>query len=278
MSVEHTLRVPAALSIEARSGGRISTAIRRQPLIAFFALAYAYSWSLSLTYILTGSGPSILSCGPFLAAVTVLAVTRGRSGIGSLWRSMRDWRVSPRWWVLALVGPVLLTAIATALNVAFGAPAPDAGDLGRWTDVIPVALTILLVPLFGGAWEEPGWRGYALPELLRTRSALFASVVLGLLWAFWHVPVFLTGDQHWSDLVLVVEVTVVLTWLFRRAGGSVLIAMAFHAMNNSVSGEYFSQMFSGSDSVRQSWMLVVVWGMVATAVAVLAPGFRERRS
>jgi membrane protease YdiL (CAAX protease family) len=130
------------------------------------------------------------------------------------------------------------------------------------------------VPLIGGAWEEPGWRGYALPSLLRNRSPLAASIVLGVLWAFWHLPVYFTGDQHWSDLVLVVVATVFLTWLFQAAGGSVLVAMVFHALNNAVSGEYFSQMFDGGDSTRQSWLLVVVWGIAAAVVVRYARGFR----
>src|ERR1044071_5713957 len=101
-----------------------------------------------------------------------------------------------------------------------------------------------------------------------------SSLILGVLWSGWHIPVFLVGDQHWSDLLLVVEVTLVLTWLFQNALGSVLVAMVFHALNNSVSGEYFSQMFDGGDSTRQSWLLVVVWRIAAAVVVRAARGFR----
>jgi membrane protease YdiL (CAAX protease family) len=89
--------------------------------------------------------------------------------------------------------------------------------------------------------------------------------------------VYFVGDQHWSDLVLVVLGTIVLTWLFQNALQSLLIAMVFHAMNNAVSGEYFSQMFDGRDSSRQSWMLVVVWGVAAALVVAFGRGFRSRR-
>jgi membrane protease YdiL (CAAX protease family) len=188
---------------------------------------------------------------------------------------MTNWRVPPVWWAVALLTPPVLTVAAAVLNVAFGASVPSSDDLGTWTNVLPTFALILLVPVIGGAWEEPGWRGYALPRLLARRSALEASLILGVLWALWHVPVFLIGDQHWSDLVLVVVVTVVLTWLFRNAFGSVLIAMVFHAMNNAFSGEYVSQMFDGDDSARQSWMLVVVWSVAATLVVFFARGFRR---
>ena len=189
---------------------------------------------------------------------------------------MVKWRVRPRWWAVAIFAPIVMTLLATALNIALGAPTPTADDLARWTNVLPTALLILLVPIIGGAWEEPGWRGYALPRLLRGRSALSASLILGVLWAFWHVPLFFTDEQHWSDLLLVVLATVVLTWLFRNALGSVLVVMVFHAMNNAFSGEYVSQMFEGDDSSRQSWLLVLVWGIAATLIVFVGRGFRGK--
>lgn len=258
-----TLELPRPLPNE--RSGRVRSLIRKQPLVAFFVLAFAVSWSLSAVYLFTHSGPAILSCGPALAAVTVLGATTGRSGLRSLYRSMIRWRVGWRWWAVAVGAPIVVTAAATGLNLALGA---DAHDTGRWTVVLPTALVILFIPAIGGAWEEPGWRGYALPKLLADRSALTATLVLGVLWSAWHIPVFLVGDQHWSDLLLVVEVTVVLTWLFQNTFGSVLLAMVFHALNNAVSGEYFSQMFDGRDSTRQSWMLCAVWGVVAIALLV----------
>jgi membrane protease YdiL (CAAX protease family) len=246
--------------------GPIRALVRRHPLVVFFVLAYAFSWSLSAVYLFTHSGPAILSCGPFLAAAVVLGLTTGRAGIKRLFAAMTRWRVGYRWWAAAIGAPILVTAAATSLNLAFGADTPSAHDVGRWTNVLPTALIILLVPVIGGAWEEPGWRGYALPRFLSQRSALTSSLVLGVLWSGWHIPVFLVGDQHWSDLLLVVEVAIVLTWLFQKTLGSVLIAMVFHALNNAVSGEYFSQMFDGPDSTRQSWMLCGVWGLVAATL------------
>jgi uncharacterized protein len=114
-----------------------------------------------------------------------------------------------------------------------------------------------------------------LPRLLMSRTPMAASLVLGVIWAVWHIPLFLTGDQHWSDLVLVIFVSVVFTWLFQNALQSVLITMVLHATNNAVSGGYFSQMFTGSDSVRQSWLLVLVWGVAAALVANFARGFQR---
>jgi membrane protease YdiL (CAAX protease family) len=263
---EHVYELSGRLPESASPPRLFTRIVRRRPLVAFFVLAYAFSWSLSVAYLFTHSGPAILSCGPFLAAAVALGLTSGRGGVKTLFASMLKWRVGYRWWLIAIAAPVLVTAAATGLNLTLGAETPSAHDLGRWTNVLPTALVILLIPVVGGAWEEPGWRGYALPRFLEQRGAVMSSLILGVLWSGWHIPVFLVGDQHWSDLLLVVEVTVVLTWLFQNALGSVLIAMVFHAVNNSVSGEYFSQMFDGGDSTRQSWMLCVVWGVVAAAL------------
>ncbi len=129
---------------------------------------------------------------------------------------------------------------------------------------------LLLVPGIGGAWEEPGWRGYAQPRLQIGRSALVASLVLGVVWACWHVPLMVSGIVPWSDLVLVMAVSVVYAWLFNSADGSVLLTMVFHAAMNTIGGGFFSPMFSGVDARRYSWSLAAAWSIVAVVVAVVA--------
>jgi membrane protease YdiL (CAAX protease family) len=209
---DHALGLPSEIRRPRNPLGRLALAIRTRPLVWFFVLTFAFSWWPALTYWLTGSGPTILGCGPFLGALAVLTVTSGRRGASTLFRSMVKWRVPIRWWVLAILGPIVLSALATLLNIALGAPVPTSEELGTWTNVAPTALAILLIPVIGGAWEEPGWRGFALPRLLAERSPLVASLVLGVLWAIWHLPVYFVDDQHWSDLVLVVLATIAFTW------------------------------------------------------------------
>ncbi len=78
------------------------------------------------------------------------------------------------------------------------------------------------------------------------------------------------GEVHYADIASIMGATLVLNWVFNSANGSVLIIMMMHAANNTVSGYFFSQMFSGADSVRQSWMLAVVWCAVAIVVVMVA--------
>ena len=224
---------------------RLAGGARRRPLITFFVLAYAFSWWPSILYVLDLSPQPVAGFGPFLAALAVLAVTRGRSGIGGLLRRMARWRVEPRWYAAALLIPVGLATIATTLNVLLGARAPSSVEPGGWTGLFSTFAILLLVPGIGGSWEEPGWRGFALPRPQGGRSALLAGLILGVLIAGWHLPLVVAGEVHSPDLASVMGATLVLNWVFNSANGSVLFVMMMHATNNTVSGGFFSPMFSG---------------------------------
>jgi uncharacterized protein len=252
--------------------------VKRHPLVTFFILAYALSWWAWILYALGLFGGPIASFGPFLAALVVLALTEGKAGVWGLLRRMVRWRVAPGWYALALLLPVVLTSIAAALNVLLGAQPPSAGQLGAWPGVLSTFAFVLLIPGAGGAWEEPGWRGYAVPRLQHGRSALVASLILGVLIAGWHLPLMVTGEVHYSDIVLIMAAVIVVNWVFNNARGSVLIVMLLHAANNAVSGSFFSPMFSGADSVRQSWLLALVWAVAAgLLVAIAGPTHFSRK-
>jgi len=243
--------------------------MKRHPLIAFFVLAYALSWWAWIPYALGVFPNPVASFGPFLAALLVLAITEGRTGILGLLHRMVRWRVRPGWYIVALLLPAGLTALATLLNVALGAERPTPADLGRWTGIFGTFAIVLLVPGVGGAWEEPGWRGYALPRMQKRWSALTSALVLGVLIAGWHLPLIVVGQVRYPDLVLILAAAVVFNWLFNHVGGSVLLIMLAHAANNAVSGSYFSTMFTGADAVREAWLLALVWGVAALALIVV---------
>jgi membrane protease YdiL (CAAX protease family) len=207
----------------------------------------------------------------------VLALTEGKTGVLGLFRRMIRWRVPPGWYAVALLLPALLAAIAAGLNILLGAQ-PAAAQLSAWPQIFPTFALLLLIPGFGGAWEEPGWRGYAVPRLQRGRSALVAALILGALIAGWHLPLMVAGHINYSDIVLILAAMIVVNWVFNNARGSVLIVMLLHAANNAVSGSFFSPMFTGADSVRQSWLLALVWAIMAILViAVYGPANLSRK-
>ena len=166
----------------------------------------------------------------------------------------------------------MVTLAAAALNVfLLGAQRTSSvADLGGWSSLLLTFLLWLLIPGLAGTWEEPGFRGYALPRLQARHSALAASLILGVLWAFWHLPFVVTGEDIWIDALLFpIEWSIVYTWLFNNAKGSVLIVMLFHNMNNTFSSGFVGQMFSGADSVNQAWLRLALWGVVAIVVVVV---------
>jgi len=243
--------------------------VRRYPVIVFFVLAYVFSWWPWPLYALGLSPSLIIAFGPFLAAILVLALTTGKGGVVTLLRRMVRWRVRPVWYAVALLLPVAISGGAALLNVVvLGASAPSPAELGAWSGLVPTFFLQLLVPGIGGTWEEPGWRGYALPKLQGGHSALLASLILGVVWAFWHLPLMVIGQIPLSDSVFIVAWAVVLTWVFNNTSGSVLIAMLMHNIHN-VAGGYFSAMFSGADWVRQGWLLAALWCAVAAIVVVV---------
>jgi membrane protease YdiL (CAAX protease family) len=243
--------------------------LRRYPLITFFVLAYVLSWWPWILYALDLLPQPIVGFGPFLAAIVVLAITRGKTGVVGLLRRMVRWRVGLRWYAVALLLPVAISLAAAVFNVLLGAQAPSPVELGGWMGLFSTFFLLLLVPGIGGAWEEPGWRGYALPRLQVGRSALFASLILWIGIVVWHLPLFMVGEIHWSDVVFMLGFVIVFNWVFNNADGSVLIIMLMHAMNNTISGSFIGPMFSGVDSVRQAWLYAALWCAVAIVVVVV---------
>jgi membrane protease YdiL (CAAX protease family) len=252
---------------------RIARAVRRRPLLSFVVLAFALSWwgwlvgalyPPSLPYV----PYPILPYGPTIAAVAVLGLTSGRAGVAALLRATARWRVAPRWYLAALLLPAALYLLAVYLNVALGAPAPAAAQLALW----PTLLTALplVVVLEGGPLEEPGWRGYALPRLLRGRSALGASLLLGAVHALWHLPLYATAPENLAYVPLVLAGAVLFTWLYTNTGGSVLIAILFHGSLNTLA-QFFRPMFAGADATRLFWLLAAAF-VAAALVVVLATG------
>jgi uncharacterized protein len=249
---------------------KLTSRVRRHPLIWFAALSMVLSWWAWPLYGLGLIPVPVASFGPFLAALVVLAVTEGRSGVVGLFRRMGRWRVSAIWYLVALALPVALSAAAVMINVALGAQADLSMAAVDWVGILPAFAMALLIPGFGGAWEEPGWRGYATPRLQSGRTALSAALILGLLIAGWHLPLIVVGQVSWTDVIQIMGAAIVFNWLFNNAQGSVLIIMLSHAMNNTVWSTLTSKIVAEPDRAQQAVLQAVVWCATAVIVVVLA--------
>ena len=226
--------------------------IKRNSLITYFIIAYAVSWSFEIPLALLKQGmiswsiPMWLhyfaALGPFMAALTMTFLTEGRSGLRDLITRIFKWRLPVRYYAFVILIPVGLFTFACGLNRLLTGTWPDLKLLGA-VDYLPY-----LTPLGGlGLWiitfglgEETGWRGYALPHLQKTRSATAATLILGILWAGWHLPGFFYRDTYMQMGVMgfpmlalsLVFAAMIFTWLYNSTGGSLWIVILFHAVFN----------------------------------------------
>ena len=268
--------------------------LARRPLTSFFLLAYALTWLGWSPWFLSEAGVGLLPydggefdvlfnvaglvLGPTLAAFVVTAATEGREGVRRLLRRIVLWRVGLRWYLFVLAGIpaiVLLSAV-----VVPGARASFE------LSAVPPALFLYVVagPFFlfagGPVFEEIGWRGFALPRLQRLHGPLLGSLILGGLWALWHLPLFLIPDwdpkgrtaRHRGDCrVASVGIAVVFTWVFNNTGGSVLLAILAHgSLNTGVATAY--DLFPVPAVTDGFANFVIGFGAAAVVVVALTRG------
>lgn len=227
--------------------------IKQHPLLVYFILAYAISWSieipiaLSVQGVITAQFPYAVhyfaSFGPFIAAFVVAAIGEGGAGIRQLIGGLSKWRVGAFYWLVAIGLPVVSFTVSVFITRLMEGEFPSLGLLGQM-DYLPYLgiLGALAVWLFSyGLGEEVGWRGFAIPHLQRTRTAYVSSLLLGVIWACWHLPAFFYRDTYIEMGLLVgfpmllISVTfgsVFLTWLYNSTQGSTLMAIAFHGVFN----------------------------------------------
>lgn len=244
----------------ARTGFR--GVVRRHSLVAFFGLTYVLSWAMV-------PAGAILTFGPLLAALIVLAVAEGKPGLADLGRRLVRWRVGARWYVLAIALPLGATLAALGLNLALGAPVSGLDDLDPWYLLVGLFFLRLVNPLDGPLGEEPGWRGFALPRLQAGRSPLMASLILGLLVAVWHVPLVFVDDLAPVYLFATVGITFLYTWIFNRTGGSVFMTLVAHSAQGVIA--FGALGFTGADDTRMVAFITLAICALAVGLVVFDP-------
>jgi membrane protease YdiL (CAAX protease family) len=241
----------------------ITAFVKRHPLVVFFVLAYALTWPLIPLVSVSPLWGFPALFGPALAAVIVAAVTDGLPGLKDLLGRLVRWRVEARWYAVALGLPMVLALTASGLHLLLG---PQTSVNFRGLSVLNFVIFVLIVG------EELGWRGYALPRLLAERSALAASLILGVLWGAWHLPTFFVpgapqyGLPFSAFVLLTMGYSVVIGWVFVHARGSVVIASLLHGAINLSQGFFLG----GVDPAREYWLLAAVYGTVALVLVVAA--------
>ncbi len=238
----------------------LATWMRSHTVAAFFLMTFVISWASwfavflfpmprMLRLILNQTGLA----GPLLSSVILIGALYGRSGLWRFLSRILQWRAGIQWYVFVLFGPAALCCSGIGLYILGGGTAP--------------AFVFSLAPaaLFSGLREEYGWRGFALPRLQERHSALKASLVIGVAWGLWHLPIVpfvrmgLPGLRMMVVYLLeVVALSILMSWVYNHTGGKILLLVLYHAAYNLTLAAW------NIPSVIPLWLiyLVLTWTLV----------------
>ena len=280
-------------SIQSASSQR--SVLARYPLVFYFLIAFSFSWLMFLPGVLTYYGVLNISdslvgvlgitglLGPILSGFVMTAVTEGRAGIRRWLGRIVLWRVGLRWYLFALIGLPLAMVLATIIV--------RPGALESFQTLAPLSVLpylgafVFMVLIGGPLFEEPGWSGFALPRLQRVHSPLVGGLILGSLWALWHLPGFLIPSQDLTDIpprgtvldffvfaLALIGLRLVMQWVFNNTKGSVLMAILIHASWNTFYSAALIQLFPAPSVLGSYLNLTIAAGALALVVVVLTGG------
>jgi membrane protease YdiL (CAAX protease family) len=269
---------------------RLSQLFVRYPIVVGFLLMFALTWPLDLGLAAQSHGllpfhiPPVLGLfvgyGFVAAALIMTGIGSGTAGIAALLRRLLIWRVGLPWYGVVLFGAAALDLAAIGIHVLLGGALPDfAKPFGRQLvgpslNLWVAALIFLLYQVLANG-EEIGWRGYALPRLQARYGALVASLIIGVIWAVWHVPKSLTaGDMHdysfWFFALQIIAEAILFTWVYNNTRGSLLIALLFHAALNTA--DVFLPIIPSAVGDSRPMLIAMGLRCVAALVVVIVAG------
>lgn len=263
---------------------------RTAPVASYFVLAATFTWAILGLAVLEANGVSTLALpvtllitvatmGPAAAALIVVRAESGRSGVRGLLAQARLWRVKRTWYLIALAGPALVMTAAFLLWRLIGGPSLPAPGLNAWMSV-PILAAVLLIPAL---FEEVGWRGLALPRLQERYGSLTASLIIGVAWAVWHLPIWFIPEAGFSTLPFPVFVafttalSVLFTWLYNGTGGSVLLPALAHAAINATPLPWNTAVSLLPEGERGPHVQIPVTVVLVVVAALLAWRLRPNR-
>jgi membrane protease YdiL (CAAX protease family) len=268
-------------------------------LLSYFGLTYLITWLFTIPFVVlwrTSLHQTLPwwvvvflpgAFGPSIAALILAGRRGGRPAVAELLRSLLRWRVPIFLYVAVLLAPPAMTASATLLSSYHVRWAQAA--LVPGLSAVPGAYALALP--FGPLPEELGWRGYALPRLLREHGVFLASIILGVVWTFWHTPMFwfpgaaipsvfeLSFSSVLLYLVQMVAEACLFTITYLLSGGSVLLAVLQHVAFNTSEAVLFGFILEPSaEHKRQIYLLntLVMWFVALVALGWWA--WRTRRT
>lgn len=224
----------------------------KKNVLLYFVFAYGFSWLFWISQALEAQGVSIplgfsrflasplcpAAFGPLVAALVLTLINDGWKGIVALLKRGISLRFNKVWLFPALLLPLVIFAGSIFMEIWTGTTELDLSVISNPSFAI-VGFFVIVVTA-GPLQEEFGWRGYALPRIQARHNALISSLILGVLWWLWHLPlVFIPGKFMVGTLVLfaallpvIVLSSILCTWIFNNTKGSILAAILFHSSMN----------------------------------------------
>lgn len=250
----------------------------------FFAVTYAITWTVLLLTIVLGINFQTAEgvvvqllglLGPSAAGIGFVYLVYGEEGRADFWNRIKEVsRIGVRWFLVILLIPIVVTVVAAIADSLLGGPGITWGEVIQETTSNPLAiLPALFISTLPPILEELGWRGYALDRLQMEWSALNASLILGVVWAGWHLPLFfIEGAFHrevvgfatagfWLFMIGIIALSVIFTWVYNHTSRSILGIIILHGWVNfvatsvEVADEFFYPVW-----VLLAILVVGIWG------------------
>ncbi len=274
------------------------TFIKRRPVAAYFVLTFAITWGgMLIVFSQAGMPPSdeqfdrlapfaymAMLAGPSISGLAMIGLVSGHAGFRELLSRLSAWRVSARWYAMALlIAPLSLSSVILTLSVL----SPEfSRDVFVPDNLIALLLTGIAVGLVVGLFEEIGWTGFAIPRLRLQYGIVITGLTIGILWGAWHFPVWWTEDSFSGVLPMAVLLgglfawipafRVMMVWVYDRSG-SLLVIVLMHA---SLLATQLYLVAPLELSARYTLTHIVVWAGVLwllVAVVLLVKRWQVRR-
>lgn len=214
---------------------------REGSIVVYFLLTFVVTWVLWVIAANLSQSPisqGVFLLGVFTPGIVAIALTiknHGEHGAREILCRVVNIHVGWRWYLFAIGYVPAVKLLAAAMHRVLTGAWPRFGE----TPIV-LMLAVLLVSTWVQAGEEIGWRGYALPRMSKGLGVGPASILLGMIWALWHLPLFfypgsdMRGQSIGLYLAQVTAISVAMGWLYWRTNGSLFIVMLLHAAANNL--------------------------------------------
>lgn len=220
------------------------------PILLFFLLTFVISWGWafvvfflpdvyylqnyeSIIGVLATMFVGVQAFGPSISALLVTGFYEGKKGLKQYAESLVKFKVKFYWYLLVFLLPIFVYTVPVAVNLVLGnPPSHDYFNTGLWGITFATVISNIF---YAALAEEPGWRGYALPKLNQHFKPIISAVIIGLIWAFWHLPFYIFGSREWVTfpqfVFTVTIISCIYMWIYLKTK-SIPLLVIFHVMHN----------------------------------------------